>query len=476
MSRAFATILIAGLTIGVVACSDDEGGTGPTDNSGFASVQTVLSTNECRNCHNSSNSVFHGALELENDRAADSAVINNYLDFETPANSPLIQRPLLNSALAHPVRPFDSATDADVQTIVAYVQALATAGATRTLTAAKVTGAPAIDGVADAAWNTVQGIQMPIHGGFAGDITVTMKAMYIPNDRIFFLLQWDDPTESVARTPWLKTASGWLKQSVAAPTFNNSILANWRTMPADYRYEDKLAIIWNTTGASAVEGFDENGCAVLCHVNRPGDPRPLKYTNAIGQTADMWHWKLVRTNAVRHLDDQYVYWNRSTSVNSAAGRAGDPGGGEYASNGSTLPSKMSPNQPAPPYFMVDSATAVAWAAAGLTIDPGDITTAFVDNFAVGDQVANAITTLKPNVDRSHIEAFGAWSAGRWTLEMGRLLTTNSVGTIPAGGTATVPVDVQFSATSAFRFGVAVFDNAQIEHSWSPAVYTLRFQQ
>ena len=71
---------------------------------------------------------------------------------------------------------------------------------------------------------------------------------------------------------------------------------------------------------------------------------------------------------------------------------------------------------------------------------------------------------------------GGWWAGGWTLEMGRLLTTNSVGTIPAGGTATVPVDVQFSPTSAFRFGVAVFDNAQIEHSWSPAVYTLRFQQ
>jgi hypothetical protein len=322
----------------------------------------------------------------------------------------------------------------------------------------------------------VPGIEIPVHGGFAGDIVVTMRAMYIPGDRIFFLLQWDDPTESVVRSPWLKTASGWLKEPVAPLGFDNSQLANWRTQPANYLYEDKFAIIWNTTGASAVEGFDENGCAVLCHVNQPGDPRPLKYTNLVGETADMWHWKLVRTNVVHRLDDQYVYWNRSTSVNSGAGRAGDPGGGEYTSNGSAAPLKMSPNQPSPPFFLVDSATAAAWAAAGLTIDPNDVGVPFVDNFAVGDRVANSITTLKPNVDRSHVEAYGVWSAGRWTLEIGRSLTTTSTGTVPPGATATVPVDVQFDAGSAFRFGVAVFDNAQIEHSWSPAVYTLRFQQ
>lgn len=226
-----------------------------------------------------------------------------------------------------------------------------------------------------------------------------------------------------------------------------------------------------------MEGFDESGCAVLCHVNRPGDSRPLKYTNRNGQTADMWHWKLVRTNVVHRLDDQYVYWNRDLAVNSNGGRAGDPGGGEYKSNGSTAPAFVSASQPAAPFWMVDSATAVAWAGAGLTIDPGDIARAATaaDTFAVGDEVANAITTLKPNVDRSHIEAYGVWSNGRWTLEIARLLQTNSTGAIPAGGTATVPVDVQFTPGQTYTFGVAVFENAQIEHSWSPGVYRLRFQ-
>ncbi|MBI4542335.1 MAG: hypothetical protein HY705_04840 [Gemmatimonadetes bacterium] len=463
----------AALLAGAVACGDS--GTGPGDSTRFGAVQAVLSDAACRNCHNGNNSVYHGALNLTTDRAADSAAVQNFLNFETPEQSPLIQRPLLGSSLTHPVRPFDATSDEAVQTIVRYATALAEAGASRTLTAARATAAPTVDGVAEAAWNGATALLIPISGGFAGDVTVTMRALYT-TDRIYFLLEWDDPTESVVRSPWVKTASGWLKQSVAPLTFDNSRLASWRNPPEAYYYEDKLAIIWNTVGASAVDGFDENGCAVLCHVDRPGDPRPLKYTNSVGETADMWHWKLVRTNAVHRLDDQYVYWNRAVSVNSGGGRAGDPGGGEYSSNGSVLPAFMSANQPAPPFHLVDSATAAQWAAAGVTVAAGDIARPFVDDFAVGDMIANAITTLKPNVDRSNIEAYGVWAAGRWTLEISRALQTSSLGTTPPGGSSVVPVDVQFTAGQEYRFGVAVFENAQIEHSWSPGVFSLRFQQ
>jgi hypothetical protein len=471
--QSFALLMLGLATGGITACGDDN--TGPGSTSGFAAIQAVLTAEDCGNCHNGNNSVYHGGFEISGTRATDSATVQNFLNFEDPTSSPLIQRPLTGSSLNHPTRPFAATSDNDVQTIVRYVQTLAQAGSSRTLTAALATAAPAVDGVAEAAWNSATALLIPVHGGFAGDITVTMRAMYTSN-RVFFLLQWDDPTESVVRSPWEKTASGWLKRAVAPPLFDNSRLSRWRTRPDNYYYEDKLAIIWNTSGASAIDGFDENGCAVLCHVDRPGDARPLKYTNSVGETADMWHWKLVRTNVVHRLDDQYVYWNRTLTVNSSGGRAGDPGGGEYKSNGSAVPSFMSPNQPAAPYHMVDSATAAQWAAAGLAIDPGDIATAFADNFAVGDLLANSITTLKPNVDRSDVEAYGLWSGGRWTVEIARNLTTSSVGATPAGGTSIVPVDVQFTPGQLYRFGVAVFENAQIEHSWSPGVYTLRFQQ
>jgi hypothetical protein len=476
--RAFPyAILTLGLAAGLTACSDNN--TGPGDTSGFASIQAMLSAQSCRNCHNPNNSVYHGGFDITGTRTTDSLTVLNYVNYDNPASSPLIQRPLTGSSLDHPTRPFAATSDADVQTIIRYVQALAQAGGSRTLTAATTASAPSVDGVAESAWSGATPLSIAVHGGFAGDITVTMRAMYTPT-RVFFLLQWDDPTESWERVPWLKTATGWLHEEVAPPTFDNSRLSRWRTPPDEYRYEDKLAIIWNTTGANAVDGFNENGCAVLCHVDRPGDARPLKYTNLVGETADMWHWKLVRTNVVHRLDDQYVYWNRTLSLNANGGRSGDPGGGEYKSNGTTGPAFTSANQPATAanrrYFMVDSATAAAWAAVGLTIDPNDIATAFTDTYAVGDQIAYAIATLLPNKDRSDVEAYGVYAAGKWTLEIARNLTTTSVGAIPAGGTSIVPVDVQFTPGQDYHFGVAVFNNAQIEHSWSPGVYTLRFQQ
>jgi hypothetical protein len=80
------------------------------------------------------------------------------------------------------------------------------------------------------------------------------------------------------------------------------------------------------------------------------------------------------------------------------------------------------------------------------------------------------------VDRSDVEAYGVYSSGTWTLEIRRKLNTGSVGGTLAGQQGTYPVDVQFAPGQTYAFGLAIFDNAQIEHSWSPAVYRLRFQQ
>lgn len=460
------------LTVGLAACTEDETGPSPA---GFGVVAQIMVDNSCRNCHNSNNPVYHGLLELTGQRGADSVAVEPFFNWGVPEQSPFVQRLLYGSELEHPVRPFDALSDEDAQAVVRYVRSLAPTAASRELVAISTSAAPVVDGVAEEGWSSAPALTIPIGGGFAGDITVTMRAMY-NSSRVYFLVQWSDPTESVVRAPWVRTATGWLRRPVAPTGFDNTSLLNWRNQPADYYYEDKFAIIWNTTGATAVEGFDTNGCAVLCHVGATGDPRPLKYTNRNGEVADMWHWKLVRTNVVRRLDDQYVYWNRSTTVNSGAGRAGDPGGSEYRSNGSTVPLFMSAAQPAPPFFLVDSAAAAAWAAAGQPVDPQHIAVPFQDNFTVGDMVANAITQLLPNVNRSDIEAYGVWSGGTWTLEISRPLTTSWPAATPPGAASAVPVDVQFVPGQLYRFGVAVFDNAQIEHSWSRSVYTLRFQQ
>ncbi len=451
----------------------------------FGPVQAVLTAGDCASCHTATNTLYHGNFNLPGSRNLDSAAVEAFLTFEAPEQSPLIQRPMNGGPLEHPLRLWSSASDARAQTIVTYVQELAAQGHSRDLVAQKVTAGPLLDGVADASWASAPAISIPINGGFAGSVTVTMRAMYVPGERVYFLLQWDDPTESVERAPWIRTVTGWLHEEVAPPWFNNSQLPMWRSPPPNYLYEDKLAIIWNTVGATEVEGFNASGCAVLCHVGAPGDARPLKYTAGIGQVADMWHWKLVRTNVVHRLDDQYVYWNRDLVANAGAGRAGDPGGAEYAGNGTlvtlpggaVVPRFTSPNQPASPFYLVDSATAAAWAAAapGWTIDPNDVAQRTTADYAVGDRIAYAITTLKPNVNRSDVEAFGVWSGNRWTLEIARPLVTTWPNATPAGSATAVPVDVQFVSGQVYHFGVAVFENAQIEHSWSPGAYRLRFQ-
>ncbi len=478
-------LVAAGIALAAVGCSDDPAGTTP-DTSPFGQLQAVMAAQDCRACHNTTTTVFHGGFNLAGDRALDSAEVENFILFDDVPNSPLLQRLLTGSTLAHPIRLWNSAGDSLAQVFVTYANNLATAGRSRVLTAQKVTAPPTVDGVVDAAWASAPALTIPISGGFAGTIGVTMRAMYVPGQRVYFLLQWDDPTESVERDPWVKTETGWTHLPVAPRGYSNGLLSNWFQQPAGYLYEDKLSIIWNTTGASAIAGFNRTGCAVLCHVGVSGNPRPLKYTNAPGETGDMWHWKLVRTNVVHRLDDQFVYWNRDVTLNSGAGRRGDPGGGEYTGNsvldtlpsGAVIPRFASPNQPAAPYYMVDSATAAAWAATapGWTIDPNDIARRnTADNFAIGDRLAYAITTLKPNVDRSDVEAYGVWTGGRWTIEISRSLTTPSAGMVLPGVATAVPVDVQFVPGQTYYFGVAVFDNAQIEHSWSRAVFQFRFQ-
>ncbi|MFH1088095.1 MAG: ethylbenzene dehydrogenase-related protein, partial [Chloroflexota bacterium] len=66
-------------------------------------------------------------------------------------------------------------------------------------------------------------------------------------------------------------------------------------------------------------------------------------------------------------------------------------------------------------------------------------------------------------DRADISGKAVYGNGSWTLELGRKLTT--------GGEH----DVQYSdLTKSYFFGVAAFDNAQVNHAWSNGGYQLRF--
>ncbi len=323
------------------------------------------------------------------------------------------------------------------------------------LTSVKVSTAPVIDGKMEQMWNQAKPVDIPVSGGFAGDIAVSMRSIYT-GDSAYFLLQWSDQELSQRRMPWVYNGNGKFTAVPAAPSgFNPSDLANWTRRPAGYAYEDKAAIIWNINNST--KNFNNSGCSVACHPD--ASPRPLKYTNADGELLDMWHWKLVRTDPYAKLDDQYVDNTSDVKVNANAGRKGDPGGPEYEHN-------EKPDKSGPAYVSKDKLTAPPY---GIRNEnKREITDADIANLKQGDEVASVIIgtpAIVTRTDRSDVDAKGFYDEQKkmWTLEIGRKLTTGS------------KFDVQFDPKNSYFFGVAIFNNAQIEHSYSSGAYRLEFR-
>lgn len=305
----------------------------------------------------------------------------------------------------------------------------------------KVDSAPVLDGQAEALWTKAGAITIPVTGGAnSGSTQVTLKSVYTA-DSVYFLAQWADPTESLRRSPWQKQAdSSWKK--LKDP--------NDKGGDNNVYYEDKMAFIWNIN--DSIAGFNEQGCAVTCHMGEPDKAFGNKYTANAGEMGDIWHWKGVRTGTVGQIDDQYVDNTRYDAQKSPeAGRKSDPKtGGGYLDNQTDdkkLPKYALPgNKPTPPYWIIDSEKV-----------------AFDDSkYAASNEVPGIIISPFTG-DRGDLTAKSVYKDGKYTLEWSRKLTT--------GG----QYDVQYAdLTRSYFFGVAVFDNAQVRHAWSNGAYELRF--
>ncbi len=135
-----------------------------------------------------------------------------------------------------------------------------------------------------------------------------------------------------------------------------------------------------------------------------------------------------------------------------AGRKSDPKtGGGYSDN--QTDDKKGPkfgakgNQPAPPYWILDSEKE-----------------AFDDaNYKAGDEVPGIIVSPFAG-DRGDLSAQAAYKDGMWTIEISRKLVTGS------------EFDVQFDdLKKEYLFGVAVFDNAAVRHAYNAGVLKLLFE-
>jgi hypothetical protein len=323
--------------------------------------------------------------------------------------------------------------------------------ADKTLISSKAGGPIVLDGIADKAWDgakalTVNLDQLPYEpsNGFPGmtSTDVTIKSLY-DDKNVYFLISYKDPTKSLARFPWVKQADGSWKK-----------LANKDSTGHDNTYyEDKLAMFWNIS----TKGFETDGCMIACHLDEKGDTSPgRKYTGSAAETIDMWHAKYVRTMPMGVFDDQYVDNNTDPKVNAGWGRRNDtaPKGGGYKNNDTADkkgPAFMNLNATDDDQYYVIPSKKVP----------------FVDTFKEG-AVVPGIEIAPLAGGRADILARNHYENGTWTLEVMRALKTE--------GENVETQDVQFTDKGkSYPFGIAVFDNSQINHLYHEQPMELKFQ-
>jgi Ethylbenzene dehydrogenase len=305
------------------------------------------------------------------------------------------------------------------------------------LVAAKVASPPTLDGNAnDPAWAFAKPITVVLADGvnFAGGkgaTTATIKAVY-SGDMVYFLVQYDDPTESMRRGPYQKQADGsWKKLKDPADKGGDD----------NVYYEDKWAMIWNIN--NSIARFDQKGCMAACHEGESPKPYGNKYTSKEGELGDMWHMKSMRTAPLGKVDDQYLDHTRyDAKASPNAGRKSDPGGPEYS--GFNLVGGK-------PEFMNRDGKSTQAGGTVFIIEGSQVP--FDDSrFKAGDEVAS-YRVLPLKGDRADINVANRWANGRWTSEVSRKLSTGS------------KLDVQFTDLNArYGFGFAAFDNAQVRHA------------
>ncbi len=315
-----------------------------------------------------------------------------------------------------------------------------------TVVAIKATTAPKLESLADdPLWAKAAATTAKLSGGANlkdGSTTATIKAAYT-SDVLYMLVQWEDPTQSSRRSPFVKQADGTWKK-LSDPDDKGSDNNKY--------YEDKLAMIWNI--GNSIKGFNDAGCFSVCHAGEPGKAFGNKYTASAGEVGDIWHWKSVRTGPVGQADDQFVDDTRYDKDKAPeAGRKSDAKtSGGYAD--------IALKDGKPEFMSKDAKPANAGGTYWL-LDSDKVP--FDDSkFKSGDEVASIL--IAPAVgDRGDISAAAAWKDGKWTLVLSRKLVTGS------------KTDVQFDKLDAtYYFGIAAFDNAQVRHAFNSGALKLTF--
>ena len=201
-----------------------------------------------------------------------------------------------------------------------------------TLLSQKTTSAPVIDGTIDMIWQNATKLQFStvvpdpgnqLWAGFIGEThNVTMQSMY-DDSYIYFLVQWDDPTQSVTPRTWYYNpgTKQWAREN-NSPTFDVNGVQTRGAFG-----EDKIAFLWNINNSTP--GFATQTCYASCHLNVTymDTIQPTggyMATNNIDEKLDQWEMKLMENQAggLGQLTDGYQDWGGGHL--NANGRHTDP--------------------------------------------------------------------------------------------------------------------------------------------------------
>lgn len=363
----------------------------------------------------------------------------------------------------------------------------------------KFTSTPIMDGEIDEMWSTAQrlvgttevpnlaargtylnsdgeGIEegLGLFAPYAGEkYNFTMRSGY-SDDRIYFLIEWEDSDDSKDRQSWYFDSSDklWKGEHKYANAANDKF------------YEDKFAFLFPI---GTVDGFSSSTCYATCHQNltlaNAKDKHTRHYLTTDGQKVDMWHWKRVRGTYADQVDDQMMTYDDPAKQSSSNGRHGDENGeAGYASNSQTLTITGTSTEVSVPKYVIPGGTDYYWIGENELGSTAKLVTAVDENGVLtydggtidptGDAGYAQSTGIKrfPSIltkaftgARADIDVKAVYTGTGWITEVTRKLNTGDAD------------DAVFNPAEEMPFGFAIFNNAAIAHAIKPGL-NMKFEQ
>jgi hypothetical protein len=288
-------------------------------------------------------------------------------------------------------------------------------------------------GIDDPVWQRAVPVLVPVAGRLEmADVqgTVSTKVLFT-DDELFFLLSWEDPTQSITKESW---------------RFDGE---KWSHLKGD---EDRIALLFEI---DRISQFSSKSCAVVCH--SPADLPRSQWklaTRSPAEKGDLWHWKAARSAPYRHADDGWltVAGNPSGSYRETGRRFDTGSGGDVKNETSDGLRPRYMQDPArkpsvPGFLLMEEAVAIS-------DDSG---------FKAGDVIPYRLP-VRPDGSRFDVKAESRHKDGRWTVMLHRKLDTGR------------DDDVVFDVRKRFSFAIAVFDDSGADHSKATRSLTLVFKR